>query len=370
MPKQVDDKTWEVTLRDGAKFTDGNPVTTDDVVFSFERVLDPANKSLYASFIPFVEKVEKKDDKVVTIKTKYPFSLVPERLSVVKVVPKAAVEADPKAFDMMPIGTGAYKMTDNGASSQKVVLERNDDYNGPRPAKVKTVEVDIIPDDSTRTNALTSGAVMAIDSVPATNLASLSESKDVAAKQGFGLVFVLFNNGPNSPMKEQKNRQAIMYALDYAKICSVGMSDLATPASCFVQEDHPAYKKASTVYSYDLEKAKALLAETGLKEIKFLATNHGFFSGVRPIVKENLEALGIKVSYDEKKSADAYAAIGDNPDVMDVFLAPGDPSVFGDDADLLLRWWYAGEAWVKDRMQWKGSDSYNKVQKLLDTASA
>ena len=88
LPKQVDDTTYEVTLRDGAKFHNGADVTTDDVVHSFERVLDPANNSLYASFIEFLDKVEKKDDKTVTIKLKYPFSLVAERLSVVKIVPK------------------------------------------------------------------------------------------------------------------------------------------------------------------------------------------------------------------------------------------------------------------------------------------
>ncbi len=369
LPKQVDDTTWEVALREGAVFTDGTPVTTEDVVYSFERVMNPDNNSLYVNFIPFIDKVEAKDDSTVTIKLKYPFSLVAERLSVVKIVPKAAVEADPKAFDLMPIGTGPYKMTDNSVSSQKVVLERNDAYTGKHPAKVATIEVEVIPDDSTRTNALTSGSVQAIDSVPAANLASLAETKQVAAKQGFGLVFVMFNNGPESPMKELKNRQAVMYALDHAKISSVGMSDLATPATCFVQEDHPAYKKAATVYTFDLEKAKALLAETGLKKVRLLATNHGFFSGVRPIVKESLEAAGLEVVYDEKKSADCYGAIKDDNNIFDVFLAPGDPSVFGDDADLLLRWWYAGEVWPKDRYQWHGSDAYKKCQELLDKAS-
>ena len=84
LPKMVDDTTYEVTLRDGAVFTDGSPVTTDDVVFSFERVLNPDNKSLYAQFISFVDSVTAKDDKTVTITTKYAYSLVAERISVVK----------------------------------------------------------------------------------------------------------------------------------------------------------------------------------------------------------------------------------------------------------------------------------------------
>ena len=369
LPAQIDDKTYEVTLRDGAVFHDGSPVTADDVVFSFERVLNPDNASLYASFIPFIDTVTKKDDTTVTIACKYPFSLVAERVAVVKIVPKAAVEADPQAFDLNPVGSGPYKMTDNGASSQQVVFERFDAYTGTRPAKAPGMTWQIIPDDSTRTNALSSDTVQAIDSVPAANLASLAQSKTVAAQQGFGLLFVMFNCG-SAPMDDVRNRQAIMSALDYEKICTVGMSDLATPATSFVQKEHPAYNAAKIQYVGQQAKAKELLAETGLKKVRLLSSDHGWFAAVRPMIKEALEAAGLTVDYEEKKSADVYATIDGNPDAFDIVVAPGDPSVFGDDADLLLRWWYAGDTWTDSRMHWKGQDSYKKVQELLDEAAA
>ncbi len=369
LPKKIDDTTYEVTLRKGAAFSDGTPVTAEDVVFSFERVMDPANKSLYVNFIPFIDSVTAKDDTTVTIKLKNPFSLVAERVSVVKIVPKAKVTADAKAFDLNPIGTGPYKMTDNGASSQKIVFERNDAYTGSHPAKAAHMVWQIIPDGSTRTNALSSGTVQAIDSVPVANLATLAQSKKVAAEQGFGLVFLMFNCG-SAPMNDVRNRQAVLYALDYDKICKVGMADLATPATCFVQKEHPAYKAAATQYPGNQDKAKSLLAETGLKQVRVLATNHDFFSAVRPMIKEALEAAGLTVAYEEKKSADVYGTIDGNPDSFDIVVAPGDPSVFGNDADLLLRWWYAGDTWTDSRMHWKGQDSYTKVQGLLASASA
>ena len=368
LPTQVDDTTYEVALRDGAVFSDGTAVTTEDVVFSFERVLNPDNNSLYSSFLGFLDSVEAKDDTTVTINLSYPFSLVAERLSVVKIVPKAVVEADAATFDMNPVGTGPYVMTDNGAASQTVVFERNDAYNGPYPALAKTMNWQILPDDTTRTNAMTSGTVQAIDSVPPTDLASMSAPITVSAEQGFGLVFVMFNCG-NDQMSEVKNRQAVMYSLDYEKICSTGMSDLATPATCFVQKEHPAYQEASTVYTYDIEKAKSLFAETGLTKVRLLCSDHGWFSAVRPIIREGLEAAGLTVEYDEKQSADVYGTIDSDPDAFDVVVAPGDPTVFGNDADLLMRWWYNGDAWTDQRMHWKGSDSYNEVTDLLDAAA-
>lgn len=142
----------------------------------------------------------------------------------------------------------------------------------------------------------------------------------------------MFNN---SVFSDVKARQAVMYALDYAKICETGMGTLATPATCFVQEDHPAYKKASTVYTYDAEKAKSLLAEAGITTINLLCTDHGWSASARPIIRENLEALGVTVNYDEKKSSDVYSFIDSNEGTWDVVVAPGDPSVFGNDADRL-----------------------------------
>ena len=367
MPKKVDDTTYEATLRKDAKFTDGSAVTADDVVFSFTRVLDPANKSLYSQFLPFIDKVEAKDASTVTIKLKYAFSLVAERLSVVKIVPKAVVEADAKKFDMNPTGSGPYKMTDNGAASQKVVFERNDSYNGPRPALAKSMTWQVLPDDTTRTNAVSSGSVQAIDAVPAANLSTLKDPVKVAAQQGFGLLFAMFNNTTFSNVKA---RQAVLYALDYAKICDTSMAGLATPATCFVQEGHPAYKKAKVVYSMDAAKAKSLLAEAGVTTINLLCTDHGWFSAVRPVIRENLEALGVTVKYDEKKSADTYSVLesAEGAKAWDVVIAPGDPSVFGDDADLLMRWWYGGDVWTDARMHWKGSEGQKAIQALLDEA--
>jgi peptide/nickel transport system substrate-binding protein len=365
LPTKVDDTTYEVALRDGAVFHNGNPVTADDVVYSFQRVLDPANNSLYAGFITFIDSVEKKDDTTVTLNLKHPYSLVNERVAVVKIVPQADATADPAAFDMNPIGTGPYKMTDNGASSQKVLFERNDDYTGPRPALAKTMEWQILPDNTTRTNALTSGAVQAVDAVPAADLASFTDPLKVAAVQGFGLIFAMFNVGSDA-MSDVRNRQAIMYALDYEKICSAGMANLATPATSFLHSDHKAYKEASTVYTYDPEKAKALIAETGLKSTRLLCSDHGWFSAVRPIIKENVEALGLTVTFEEKKSSDVYGTIDGNAGSFDIVVAPGDPSVFGDDADLLMRWWYANDVWTDQRMHWKGTESHAKVQELLE----
>ena len=364
LPKKVDDTTYEATLRDGAVFHNGSPVTATDVVYSFERVLDPANKSLYRQFIPFISSVTAKDDKTVTIKLAYPVSLVAERVAVVKIVPKAVASADAKAFDANPVGTGPYKMTDNSATSKEIKFERNDAYTGTRPALAKAMVWKIMPDDATRTNALTSKAVQAMDLVPDLSIATLQQSATVAAEQGFSLLFAMFNMGA-APFNEVKNRQAFFYALPLDKMIQTAYLGNATPATSFLQDTHPDYQKASTVYTYDAQKAKALLAETGLKNIRLLCTDHGWVKKITPLIKEALEGVGLTVDFTEKKSADVYNTIDGKPEAYDVVVAPGDPSVFGNDPDLLMRWWFAGDVWTDARMHWKGQPSYDEIQTLL-----
>ncbi len=368
MPVKVDDLTYEVTLRDKAVFHDGSPVTTDDVVYSFARVLDPNSKSLYRQFISFIDGVTAKDDKTVTIKLKYAFSLVAERLAVVKIVPKAAAMADAKAFDANPIGTGPWKMTDNSATSKEVRFERNDAYSGKRPARAKTMTWKVMPDDATRTNALTSKAIQAMDLVPDLTIETLKTSAAVEAAQGFSLLFAMFNCG-SAPFDNVKNRQAFFYAIDMEKVVKTAYLGNATPASSFLQETHPAYKKAATVYTFDQAKAKALFAETGLTNFRLLCTDHGWVKKATPIIKESLEAAGLSVEFTEKKSADVYNTIDGKPDAFDVVIAPGDPSVFGADPDLLMRWWYANDTWTDSRMHWKGQPSYLEVQDKLEEAA-
>ena len=366
--EEVDETTYTATLRDGAVFHDGTPVTADDVVFSFDRVLDPDNNSLYSQFIPFIESVDAIDDTTVQLNLEYPVGVLEERVAVVKIVPQAAVEEDLDAFDANPIGTGPYEMTDNGAGGT-VKLERFDDYTGDHPAQVKELVWDVLPDATARVNALASDSVSAIDSVPYLDIETLeAQGAEVESVQGFGLLFAMFNMSSDN-FSDVRNRQALMYAIDMDKVIDTALLGHAEAASSFVQSSHPNYNEAEVVYEYDPEKAKELFEETGLmgEEITMLSTDHDWVAKVTPLIKESLDEIGVKVVLDEGQSAGQYTKIDGGED-YDVLIAPGDPSVFGNDPDLLMRWWYAGDTWTDQRMHWKGQDSYDEIQGLLDDA--
>ena len=99
--------------------------------------------------IGFIDKVEKKDDKTVTFKLKQAFSLVPERLSIVKIVPKAAVEKDAKTFDLNPHRFWPLQDDRQRLRQPEGCLRAQRKLHGPRPALAKTMTWQILPDPAT-----------------------------------------------------------------------------------------------------------------------------------------------------------------------------------------------------------------------------
>ncbi len=369
-PKKIDDKTYQVTLRDGAKFHDGSPVTTDDVAYSFERVLDPANAALFAQFIFFIDSVKKVDEKTVEFKLNTPFTGFGPRISVVKVVPKALAEKDQKAFDANPVGTGPYKFV-SAAKDDKIVFARFDDYNGPKPALAKGMTWFLLADASARVTAMQSGRVQAIEDVPYLDVDALKNKVDVESVQSFGLLFLMFNLS-RAPFDKKEVRQALHYALDKESIIKTALLGNATAATSFFQKGSPNYQKASTVYTYDAAKAKSLLAAAGASNLKLTltTTDTAWVKDVAPLIKKNWDAIGVDTTLESLASAAVYAPDKVGGLKYDVVAAPGDPSVFGNDADILLSWWFRGDTWAKNRFAWNTSAEYKQVQTKLNAAVA
>src|SRR5699024_8348178 len=170
-----------------------------------------------------------------------------------------------------------------------------------------------------------------------------------------------------APLDDVRSRQAFLYALDIEQIIENALLGNAAHATSFLQKEHPNYHEAEVVYGYDPDKAKSLLEETGLagQSITLTCTDHDWVAKCTPLIKEALDAVGLNISLDEGRSAGQYTKIDGDPDAYQVFVAPGDPSVFGNDPDLLLRLWYVADIWTDTRMHWKGTDAEKECTDLL-----
>ncbi|WP_026459496.1 ABC transporter substrate-binding protein [Schaalia vaccimaxillae] len=365
-PEQVSDLVYEITLRDGAKFSDGTDVTADDVVASYGRTTDDA--SIYKMFFDFVKSVTAKDTKTVTVELNFPFASLKERFANVKIVP-ASMDAD--ALKAQPIGTGPFKY--ESITPTEVTAVPNEHYNGDQPAKVERMRWHVLKDDSARLAAALDGTTDIMEAVPATTMSELEAvGWTVEAVPGYGNPFLMFNTA-KEPFNNNKVRQAFHTAIDTQKLIDTAMEGQAIEATSFLPESNPSYNKAATQFAYDKDKAKALLDEAGVSglAINLVTTDHPWVANLVPQIKSDLEAIGITVNHTAMASSDLYGNVTDvdNP-TYDVVLAPGDPSVFGTDPGIILSWWNGDNVWTQKRTMWKTTDpeNFDKFQKLVSEA--
>ena len=257
LPKQIDPLTWEIVLRDGIKFHNGEPLDAKAVALSLNRIVDPALKSGQFSYVSTIKEAVAVDARTVRVTTEKPDPALTARLYWLKIVP-ASYASDPN-FAAHPIGTGPYKFVrwDRG---EEVVLEANPDYWG-NAAKVDDVTFRFIPDASTRLAGLLSGELDLITNVAPEFTAQLPK---VAKIEGLELPYVLINARQGAPTSDVRVRQALLYAVNREELAEglfegnakVATGQLAVPAAF-------GFDDSIKAYPYDPEKAKALLKEAG-----------------------------------------------------------------------------------------------------------
>ena len=320
-PKSVDDTTFEVTIRKGAKFSDGTEVTADDVVASYTAC---AASATYAPFFQPFESIEAKDASTVTVKTKVPnFSLLKDRLAIVRVTPATQTEEDRAK---QPIGSGPWMY--DSISDTEITLVPNPEYNGEYAAEDKKIQYSILTDPTARVTAQQEGSTLVMELVTADAVDQLeSAGCKIDNVQGFGTRFIMFNVA-KEPWNNVKVRQAVMYALDTEKMVSNTFAGLATAASCYLPKSFTNYHEASTVYKTDAKKAKKLIEESGITPgaITLRTTDNEQIKGMAAQVKNDL--------------------------------------------DLLLNWWYGDNVWMQTRCPWKESAEWQKLHSLMDEALA
>ena len=159
-PEKISDTEYVITIRDGAKFSDGNAVTANDVKTSFERVMAPGG--VYAPMLSFIDSITAQGDNKIDFKLKYAFTLFKERMSLVHIVPASQSDADLKK---MPIGSGPWKYVE--ITDQQVKFDKNEYYNGEFPAQVSHMVWNVNVDDTARVTAMQNGKSDIMENVPA-----------------------------------------------------------------------------------------------------------------------------------------------------------------------------------------------------------
>lgn len=359
--------TITVKIRE-ATFHDGSKVTADDVVFSFERIKDPALNSNFAKYLTFISAVKAVDATTVEFTLQYPTSLFANRLALVKIVPKAAFAAGPDAFEAKPIGCGPYKFTEF-QQNDHVSVEAFSAYTGSRKGGPQALTLRLMTDGSSRVAAMSGKQVDMIDDVPYQDAANLSKVSGIDTETVLSnMSTTLILNTGKKPFNDKRVRQALLYSIDRDAISKDVFLGNCESATSVLPSAHPDYAKPSTVYTYDPDKAKSLLAEAGYPnglDITLQVNANTLVAPQGPIVQSSAEKAGFRITLKQGQTAALFKNVvaGD----FEAFITPADASVLGYDADTLLRYLFSGNL-TKEWMRWEGAEA-NQVTDLLDQAS-
>ncbi|MBS3649348.1 ABC transporter substrate-binding protein [Pseudaminobacter sp. 19-2017] len=338
-----DAMVWTFKIAKGHTFSDGTPVTAEAVKFSFERVVKVA-KSQAKQFTQ-ITKMELVDADTIRFTLENPSAtflslLAGSGASIVNpAVMQHEVDGDMGQAYLADhtMGSGAYQVA-SWEKGQQIVLEANPHYAGK--ADLKKVVVRIIKDASARRLQLEKGDLDLVEDLPSDQLESLAGAEGVAIvdEPGFFVTYLYLNN-KSAPLDNLKVRQAISYAMDYQGIIDGVLHGKAKQMRGAVPSGMWSHDETVKQYTYDPEKAKALLAEAGVSDAKLgylYAKTDPNWEVTGLVLQQALAPLGITLEMQEND----YPTMRDRIDKGNFDIAVGNWSPDLSDPSEFVKWWF------------------------------
>ncbi|MFC5337397.1 ABC transporter substrate-binding protein [Leucobacter denitrificans] len=257
--EMIEDTVWQVKLREGVTFTNGEAFNADAVKYSFDRILDPANASPRRSLIVTLDSVEVVDEHTVNFHTTQRDGAFPLALAYIEIAaPEYMEEVGPEAFAEAPIGTGPFKLVSSNPG-RGIIMERNDDYFGEAPSFEQLV-IKIIPETASRIAALQSGEADIINAVPADLAGTITGSAEAVSASGTEVwhLAMQVNNGTFSDVEA---RQAMQSAINQQQIADTVFEGRAEALNQPAFENMNCYNPDFKGYEFDPEAAAEVLSD-------------------------------------------------------------------------------------------------------------
>lgn len=375
----ADGTEWTFHLRHGVTFHDGEPMNADAVKASLEAAADHAGASFIWGALDHIDVVDEYTVKIVmTIGS--PVDLIASSLYGAWIVsPKAleAAAADDGYFESgVEAGTGPYMLSEY-TPDQEIVLTAYEDYwGGWTEGQFDTVLIKLVPEAVTQQQMLEGGEVDLVTRIPQENYDTFRNNPDytVVDEPSF-FNYVGYFNTMHAPLDDAKVRQALSYAIPYDDIIKIGAYGLGTQSRGPVPAGVWPYSPEVKQYTYDLDKAKALLAEAGYPDglpnpLKLTyASENATEEAFAPLIKDSFAQIGVEVNIEpmlwsqqwELSKADPAA-----PETQDIFIVLYWPTYSDAGSDNLYSLFHSQDYVFFNLSYWKNEE----FDSLLDTAIA
>jgi peptide/nickel transport system substrate-binding protein len=332
---EVSDIEFTVHLREGVKFSNGNPLTAEDVLFSMNREKEHPNRMLDVQFVDW-EKTKIVDDLTIDLWfTQYtPMNFM--KMSQLMIFD--AESFDEEAASTNPIGTGPYVVKDYVVNSS-VTVEANPGYWGKQP-QIKTINFKCLNEQSQITNALEMGEVdyAAVPSNDAEYIESLGPYV-IKTNYSGSAVTAFFNMSEDGLLATKDARDAISYAIDRQSMSDLAFNKYATivtwPLATDLLDYEDKFADADPTYStgYDPEKAKELAEKSGLagKTIRIITNGAEYYVTMAEIMQASFAEIGVSAEIINYDQATYYETIMDPSNYEIAFYFTAAPSRLASD---------------------------------------
>jgi peptide/nickel transport system substrate-binding protein len=262
--KSIDPLTWELTLRRGVKFQNGEPFDARTVKFFYDTMNDPKTLSPTKSNHTWVARVDIVDDYTVRVVTREPYPVAPGKFTMAHMLPPDYVaKVGYDGYRRRPIGTGPYRLTEY-VRDDHVTLEAFDGW-WAGPPKIKTLVYRPIKEDSARVSALLAGEIDLAFDVPPELIPLVERARNAKIKKALSVrtLFLFLNTiNPTYPTTKREVREAVNYAIDRDSLNKNILGSTGAPAAWLNPNTFGINPDLAPV-PYDPARAKQLLAEAG-----------------------------------------------------------------------------------------------------------
>jgi peptide/nickel transport system substrate-binding protein len=346
MPTQVNPTTWQFQLRQGVKFSDGEPFDADSAVYSIKRIINPKFNSELLSSISTITDAKADGQYTLDVITKSPDPILPSRMYFIAMMaPNASNPAQE------PVGTGPYKLQ-TWAHGDHITLVSNPDYWGTKPS-ISKVTFNYPQEPGTRLAQLLSGATDLVTNLLPTDA---KQAPQLLVAPGDNHATIILN-AENGPLANVKVRQALNYAVNTPELASSIFNGYATPDACQVMDKSWfGYNPDLKPYSYDLNKAKQLVQEAGAtgQTITLVGDASGRWLDDRDFVQAVAQAwrqTGLKVNVQLLQFSQYLDKLFNQPQRPDAVMVYTDNSLFDADRTVSTYYEHGGSGASNDNAQ-------------------
>jgi peptide/nickel transport system substrate-binding protein len=302
--------TYTFHLRPGIKFSDGSPITAEDIAWNLEQFANPEVNISLPSLAEGIKKISAPDKSTVVVELEYPVAAFLYNIAVFPafIVPKDKVEAEGTAFWKHPVSSGPFVMKEF-ASGSHITFEKNPYYFEKGKPYLQTMRWNFVPNSNTRVLDLKSGQANLADGIPFAQVDSLQGESSLAIQEvELPQEVLMVTNTKIKALDDVHVRRALSLAINRKQLNEAVFRGTGTVPNSVIQNfELDASPQEVAEFEFNVEKAKQEMAKSkfanGFSVSLQYPAGFDYFKQMALLIQQELKEIGVNVKLEELEAS-------------------------------------------------------------------